>query len=261
MTTTRRIHLVRHGRPEVEQDRPAAAWHLAPDAVEDVQRLRLSGRLPERARWLSSPEPKARETAALLTDGPVEVVDGFAEQVRLHGGWVPDLAAVRRQAFARPKDSVHEGWEPLATTARRVDTATREVLTRHPEEDLVIVGHGTAFALLAAALTHRRPDPEMPEAMGFPDVVTIELRRRPPAALVSTRAVVLAGLLALIGELVTWKLAGSLGLVSAAFAVAGALLCGLRRTRRWGLTLLLAAVIGFALGVTLVVAASPRIGG
>lgn len=41
---------------------PAAEWDLDP-AAYDVWALRASGRLPARAAWLTSPEPKAAQTA------------------------------------------------------------------------------------------------------------------------------------------------------------------------------------------------------
>ncbi|WP_310962880.1 histidine phosphatase family protein [Nocardioides terrisoli] len=257
----RHIHLVRHGRPLVRPDQPAASWHLDPAAHADVVRLRESGRLPTRARWFTSPEPKARETAALLTDAPVEVVDDLAEQVRMHAAWIPDLDTVRRRAFAHPAEPAYDGWEPLADTARRVGTAARALLDAHPDDDLVIVGHATAFAVLAAALTGRAPDPDLPGALGFPDVVVIEMRRRREVRPATFRDVLVGAGLVGVGELVSWRVGGRLGLIAAAVLVLGTLALVTRRSRHWGWTLVGAALLGIVLAIGLVVAVWPRTGG
>lgn len=57
------VHLVRHARPLVEPGRPPHTWGLDPAGFDEVRALRESGRLPRRAAWLSSPEPKAVGTA------------------------------------------------------------------------------------------------------------------------------------------------------------------------------------------------------
>ena len=65
------LFLVRHGAPLVDPSVPPARWELDPAGYDDVWALRSSGRLPSRAVWFSSPEPKALATAELLTDGEV----------------------------------------------------------------------------------------------------------------------------------------------------------------------------------------------
>ena len=78
------LHLVRHGRPLVVPGTPAAAWDLDPASYDDVWALRA--RLRARAAWFTSPEPKAVQTAQLLTDGEVGVVDDLREHERSGDG-------------------------------------------------------------------------------------------------------------------------------------------------------------------------------
>lgn len=256
----RHVYLVRHGRPLVDGDIPAAGWDLDPSAHAHVVSLRESGRIPTDAVWFTSPEPKARQTAALLTDGPVEVVDGLAEQLRLHPGLIDDVEAVRRRAFAHPERSVHPGWEPLDATRLRVRRAVRELLDAHPTEDLVLVGHGTAFALIASELTGRPPDPSLPDALDMPDVLVVRMRRHPPTMPPPIRDIVTMTLLITAVELAAWKIGARLGIVSAVVAGLGVLAWPLRRTRRVGWALLAAALIAFLVAVMVVVAAEPRTG-
>ncbi|MCD4524803.1 histidine phosphatase family protein [Nocardioides sp. cx-173] len=170
------LHLVRHGRPLVDRTRPAAEWELDPAGFDDVWALRESGRLPEDAAWFCSPEPKAVATAQLLTEGDVGIVEDLREQVRDSTDWLDDHDAVVRLAFAQPDRPAHPGWEPLATCRDRTLTAVRRILDVHAGEDVVLVGHGTAWTLVVAGLTGAPPDLVRWAALAMPDVLVV-----PPA--------------------------------------------------------------------------------
>ena len=115
-------------------------------------------------------------TAQLLTESPVGIVDALREQVRETADWIDDLEAVVRRAFADPDRPAHGGWEPLAVTRERVVGAVRALLAEHPSSDLVLVGHGTAWTVLVAALTGEPPDLDRWARLGMPDVIAV-----PPA--------------------------------------------------------------------------------
>ena len=56
-----RLFLVRHGRPLVDPERPAATWRLDPAATSGTSTpCAPPGGCPPGATWCSSPEPKAR---------------------------------------------------------------------------------------------------------------------------------------------------------------------------------------------------------
>jgi len=171
------LFLVRHGRPLVDRSRPAREWALDPAAFDDVWALRESGRLPGRAAWFSSPEPKALATAELLTDGDVGVVDGLREHVRDGTEWVEDFDDAVRRAFAVPDAVAVPGWEPLTACRERVVRAVDGILTAHQDTDVVLVGHGTAWTVLAAALTGTEPDLDRWRALEMPDLVVVERLR------------------------------------------------------------------------------------
>lgn len=167
------LFLVRHGRPLVRRGRPAAEWELDPAGFDDVWALRESGRLPQYAAWFSSPEPKATATAQLLTEGDVGVLDDLREHERTSGEWLDDFDAVVRRAFAEPDRSAHPGWEPLAACRDRVVPAVRRILDVHAGEDVVLVGHGTAWTVAVAALTGSAPDLDRWAALLMPDVLLV----------------------------------------------------------------------------------------
>ncbi len=126
--------------------------------------------LPQHAVWFSSPEPKALATAQLLTDEPVDVVSDLREHERHSTDWIDDFEPVVRRAFDHPGLSAYAGWEPLAVTRTRVVTAVAAILDQHPDHDVVLVGHGTAWTLLRAVVTGAPPDLEWWARLSMPDV-------------------------------------------------------------------------------------------
>ncbi len=163
------LHLVRHGRPAVDRSAPAHEWSLDPAYADDVRALR--SRLPRHAAWYSSPEPKAIGTALLLTEDPVEVIPDLREHERHTTDWIEPFEPVVRRAFAQPDVPAYDGWEPLTRTRQRVVRAVVGILDVQAADDLVLVGHGTAWTLLVAAVTGRPPDLEAWARLGMPDVV------------------------------------------------------------------------------------------
>ncbi len=170
----RLLHLVRHGRPLIDDGRPASQWELDPGSEPAVRAL--AARLPRAAAYFSSPEPKAVATARILAGDAFVVVPGLSEQER-GGAWVSDFSGTVRRAFERPEVSVHEGWEPVALTQRRVSQEVRRILTEHAEQELVLVGHGTAWTMLVAELTVTEPNFDRWADLAMPDVIHVEVSR------------------------------------------------------------------------------------
>lgn len=165
------LYLVRHGLPVVDPATPAAEWPLDPRSYGDVWALRESGRLPGRAHWYSSPETKAKETAQLLFDGPVGILDGLREHQRTWGDG--DFAAQIERAFARPDVPAHDGWETIDACAARLLATVSPVLAAHEGEDVVLVGHGTAWTLTVSRITSQPPDLRRWRELTFPDLFII----------------------------------------------------------------------------------------
>ena len=70
--------------------------------------------------------------------------------------------------------SAVDGWEPLETCRTRVAAAVRRVLEVHGSDDVVLVGHGTAWTALVAELTGRAPDLDRWEALAMPDLISLD---------------------------------------------------------------------------------------
>ncbi len=168
---------MRHGLSAPDPTTPPEAWGLDPDGLAGVDQLAASGRLAAAAAWYSSPEPKAFETARRLTSHPVAVVPELAEHRRgVHWFADPrDFRAAVRRAFDQPSQRAVPEWEPLAALRERLVPAVDRILGLHPHDDVVLVGHGTAWTLLVADLTGSEPDLDAWAALRMPDVWAIRV--------------------------------------------------------------------------------------
>lgn len=164
------LHLVRHATPRMDRSRPPWQWVLAPSARESAGRLQDVGVLPVGAHWVSSSEPKAALTAALLTRTSVRLDDDLREARRDPAFLdLEDFNRLVLRSFADVEASAADGWEPLASTRSRVLAAAAASVTEASGRDVVLVGHGTAMTMLVAALTGAGPDVPAWKAMRMPD--------------------------------------------------------------------------------------------
>ena len=120
---------------------------------------------------LSSPEPKARETAELLAPTlglEVVVAEGLRETARRTVGMLAadDFDRGIRALFEQP-DEVVFGEESAADALSRFEAAVAGV-----SDPAVVVTHGTVLSLYAAAKTGRDPF-ELWRSLELPDVVEV----------------------------------------------------------------------------------------
>jgi len=144
--------LVRHGRPVIDPDTPPTQWTLCLEGREAVAAL-AEKLTPFGAKAaISSPEPKALQTAEIIAARlglTVEVDPGLHEHKRQHlsFGTEEDFRERIAQVFANPHvpapggESAQQACERLAAT-----------LARHPVRPLVAVTHGTVLSLYVAKL-------------------------------------------------------------------------------------------------------------
>ena len=142
--------LMRHGRPQIDPDQPSTTWPLCPEGQENCTKLagRIAGYRP--TAIVSSPEPKALQTAEILAARmglKVEIDPGLHEHKRQTLSFGTEQAFRERIAkvFADPKrrspggESAHEASERLAAA-----------LAKHDGDPLVAVTHGTVMSLYLA---------------------------------------------------------------------------------------------------------------
>lgn len=182
MEERRRLILVRHSVPEVVADVPAREWRLSEEGRERA--AALAGRLGQAAKpaaIVSSVEPKAVETAAILarTLGiPCETAEGLHEHDRSNIGWLGGdrFEAAVTDLFRRPEELVL-GRETAAEALARVERAVAEALRRNPRGDVVVVTHGTVLTLLVRA-TNAVDAVAFWRSLAMPDRVVLALPER-----------------------------------------------------------------------------------
>jgi len=183
----RTLVLVKHALPEIDPAAPSATWPL--NDTGRRRSRRLAGLLAPFAPALviSSPEPKATQTAAILASQlgvDVAIEHDLREQERPQLGWMSAAAfdEVVVSSIERPSDRIH-GMEPIGGARRRFTAAVERLIRRHPEGNLVVISHGTVISLFAAPLL-RVPTSDLWRRLGLPSFVAVTLPDLAPVAVV-----------------------------------------------------------------------------
>lgn len=139
--------LVRHGRPKIDPDMPPTTWPLCPEGREAVEKLAAALDDFRPTGLVSSPEPKALETAQILGQRlglTVEADAGLHEHKRQHLSFGTEQEFRQRIAavFANPTQAVHGG-----ETAHEACERLAAALAKHQGAPLVAVTHGTVLSL------------------------------------------------------------------------------------------------------------------
>jgi broad specificity phosphatase PhoE len=84
------------------------------------------------------------------------------------------------KAFNHPGRPARPGWEPLDETRQRISAAIAQLVAEMGDE-LILVGHGTAWTLLISEITGCEPDLSAWTKLRAPDLCTVDLDTRPSA--------------------------------------------------------------------------------
>ena len=149
-----RVILVKHAQPIPDPSKPAREWQLGPEGVSQAHRLAAALRAFSPLRVVSSPEPKAVQTAGVVAAElgcDVTILDDLREIDR---PVLPILTAIDHEALNERLfvdfDEPVLGIESARAARHRFDRAVRDLL---PTDDrtLVVVAHGTVISLLVSA--------------------------------------------------------------------------------------------------------------
>ena len=156
-----KLLLIKHAKPLVDPAIPSHEWGLSDEGR--AQCATLADRLRPHAPALifSSDEPKAIQTAELLSTHlniPRRPAPGFHEHDRSN---VPQMRtgefiSAMAHFFRHPTQKVL-GLESAHRCATRFNNAVHTLKDQHPTEILGVVTHGTVLALHLADLTDQDP--------------------------------------------------------------------------------------------------------
>jgi broad specificity phosphatase PhoE len=177
----RKLVLIKHAAPLVDPAKSSDLWKLSDAGRFQCQALgeRLES---ERLQWIvSSEEPKARETAEILSrkfGRPISSAVNLREHDRRN---VPhmrsrDFISMMELFFRKPNERVL-GSESANEALERFSRAVDEVVASHTEGNVGIVAHGTVIALYLAAHSKRNGF-ELWRAMGLPSYAVLSVPER-----------------------------------------------------------------------------------
>lgn len=142
----RDVIAIRHAEPLIERDRPPAEWRLSMRGEEASCELGVCLAPTGLRRMVTSPEKKARATAAVLGEvlGVSVIFDDRLREVQRP--WTDDNFA---ELVARYLEGERfEGWEPVEQVVSRwLDS----LFSRPSEDPIEVVTHGTAMTYLLLA--------------------------------------------------------------------------------------------------------------
>jgi broad specificity phosphatase PhoE len=169
--------LVKHSLPVIVPDVPANRWELSEEGRSRAARLGASLRPYFPGAIVSSPEPKAQQTAAIAADIlglTFETVDGLQEHERSETPFIGDsFQDAVADFFARPSSLVL-GRETADEAYDRFAGVLARILESHGEETLAVVSHGTVISLYASRAAAIDPM-SLWKALGLPSYVVFSL--------------------------------------------------------------------------------------
>jgi broad specificity phosphatase PhoE len=151
----RALVLVKHAQPVLDAARPAREWILGPEGDAQARDLASGLRSFLPFHLITSPEPKAERTAAIVGDAlgvtPI-VVPGLQEfdRPKLPIMSPGEHERVNRRIFDEPARPVL-GTESARGALARFEAAVRGQVGALSAGNLVAVTHGTVISLFVAA--------------------------------------------------------------------------------------------------------------
>lgn len=143
---------VRHSISQLDPSQPADQWHLTEEG-----RQRCIALAPKLAPYrpsliITSVEPKAEQTGRLIAQQlnlPIQTAANLHEHERRNVAWFDSKADFEAQVarfFAEP-DKLVFGEETAEQSYHRFSQAIHQVVAQHPDQNIVIVTHGTVLSL------------------------------------------------------------------------------------------------------------------
>ncbi len=173
----RQIVLVKHAAPVVVPGKSADRWPLSAAGRESAKALAGELKMFGATQVISSIEPKASETGQLIAAElalAAQMHEGLHEHERRT---VPhlrtsDFLSLMAQVFKR-RDEVVLGEESANAALLRFRSALEATCAGHPEENLIIVTHGTVIALFLASIS-QEDGYRIWREMGLPSYAVVE---------------------------------------------------------------------------------------
>jgi broad specificity phosphatase PhoE len=174
----RKLILIKHAKPLVDPTKTSEQWKLSDEGRAQCDSLAPLIAAHQPAVIVSSEEPKAMETARILseklgisTESAVDLHEHDRSNVphMRSGEFISNVELL----FRRP-DQMVLGRESAFDALDRFENAIRSSIEKHSEGNIAIVSHGTVIALFVEEHSDRNGFQVWRE-MGLPSFVVLEL--------------------------------------------------------------------------------------
>lgn len=173
--SVRRIVLVRHAKPRIDENIPSAQWKLSPEGALAADALAERLREFHFSQIASSPEPKAVGTAQAIASRlslAVAIDEDLAEHSRKSIGFMPrqEIEAGIAALFANPDRLVFGDETANACFERFQNALDRQAA--NGSGDVVIATHGTILSIYVARTRGIDPMPFW-RGLGLPTAIVL----------------------------------------------------------------------------------------
>ena len=178
MKNQNNLILIKHSLPIITPDVPARDWPLSTIGQQRCHALAEKIQPYQPELFYCSEETKAVQTAQILADQlslPHQTDPNLHEHDRSNVDFSTKEVFERKiSGFFKYPDKLVMGRETAKQAQDRFCGAVRNLITRHPTQNLAIVAHGTVITLLVAQQTNRPAFPFW-QQLGLPSFVVFSL--------------------------------------------------------------------------------------
>jgi broad specificity phosphatase PhoE len=171
--------LVKHSLPDIVENIPAREWHLSEEGKLRAERLALRLSLFKPDVLVSSPEPKAGETAEIMGRElglEVLIIENLHEHDRSNSAYLSrqEFQNALREFFLRP-DQLVFGNETANQAHNRFSKAIQTILESNKNKTIATIAHGTVISLFVSRLTGVS-DFSLWKELGLPSFVVLDMK-------------------------------------------------------------------------------------
>jgi len=159
--------LLRHAEPQIQIELAPSQWGLSSDGKSQAVKLALSGVFNDVDVFISSTEPKAFQTAALVALRQKKTVDRnpLFNELNRDGGFYLTSSQYKIAVHTVLKDNSYkiDGWETATGALNRFKRGIEDVLAKYDSQRVLITTHGIVLTLFFSYLLEVETNIPIPE--------------------------------------------------------------------------------------------------
>jgi len=181
MSPAKPLILVKHSLPETLKDVPAREWHLSGAGRVLATGLAEKLLLHQPEVIVSSVEPKAQETAAIIAKNlglEFYLISNLHEHDRSGAPYYPKVEFHKfiQKFFEKPNELVF-GNETANDALLRFRQSLESVLNSYANKNIVVITHGTVISLYVSWLTGCNGY-DLWQELGLPSFVVLDIQSK-----------------------------------------------------------------------------------